>query len=94
MKILGLIPARAGSQRVKNKNIRDLGGKPLITYTIQAALKSKLIDKVVVSTDSDEIAQIARNYGTEVPFMRSSELSNLNSTEIEFHKHALKKLMN
>ena len=92
MTILGIIPARAGSQRVKNKNIRELGGKPLIYHTINAALQSKLLDRVIVSTDCPEIAQIAIDYGAEVPFMRPSELSNSDSTEFEFHEHALNTL--
>lgn len=67
-KIVALIPARGGSKGIKNKNIIDLCGKPLISYTIQAALESKYIDKVIVSTDSQEIADVAIKYGAEVPF--------------------------
>lgn len=74
MSILGLIPARSGSKGVRNKNIRLLGDKPLIAYTIEAALQSR-VDRVVVSTESTEYAQIARQYGAEVPFMRPSELA-------------------
>lgn len=92
MEILGLIAARAGSERVKNKNIRLLNNKPLIAYTIECALKSKLLTKVIVSTDSLEIAKIAKEYGAEVPFMRPLNLSTSNSTELEFHIHALEKL--
>lgn len=88
-KILALIPARAGSKRVKNKNIRLLGDKPLIAYTIIAAKKSKYIEKIIVSTDSAKIAKIAKTYGAEVPFLRPKEISNENSTEYEFHYHAL-----
>ncbi len=88
-KVLALIPARSGSKRVKNKNIRSLGGKPLIVYTIEAALKAKLVDRVIVSTDSEKIAAIARKYGAEVPFLRPRGLAGSGSTELEFHQHAL-----
>ena len=90
--IIALIPARAGSQRVKGKNIRELGGKPLIAYTIEAALAVKNIDRVIVSTDSDEIANIALKYGAEVPFMRPEELSTADATEYAFHYHAVRTL--
>lgn len=89
MEILGLIPARAGSKRIKNKNIKLLGGKPLIAYTIEAALKSKLLNKVIVSTDSKKIATISKKCGAEVPFLRPKKISTANSTEFEFHLHAL-----
>jgi len=92
MEILGLVPARAGSERVKNKNIRLLGNQPLIAYTISCALKSKLLTKVVVSTDSVEIAEIAKDFGAEVPFLRPAEISTSYSTELEFHHHALSAL--
>lgn len=88
-KILALIPARGGSQRVKNKNSRLLGGKPLIAYTIEAARKSRLVSRVIVSTDSHEIAAIARDVGAEVPFLRPAEIAGSHSTELEFHEHAL-----
>jgi CMP-N,N'-diacetyllegionaminic acid synthase len=89
---LALIPARGGSKRVKDKNIHPIGGKPLIVYTIEAAiaLKNKgLIDEVIVSTDSEKIAEISKNSGANVPFLRPAEISNENSTEFEFHLHAL-----
>lgn len=89
MKILAFIPARGGSKRVLNKNIRKLGSKPLIAYTIEAAKKSKYISRIVVSTDSAEIATISRGCGAEIPFMRPSELAQSNSTEMEFFNHAL-----
>lgn len=88
-KVLALIPARAGSQRVKSKNIKPLAGKPLIAYTIEAAKKSRYVTRVIVSTDSSEIAAIAKNFGAEVPFMRPEELAASHSTELEFHEHAL-----
>lgn len=89
VKVLALIPARSGSKRVKNKNIKDLGGKPLIAYTIQAARKARLIDRIIVSTDSPKIAKVAKNYSVEVPFLRPVEISGENSTEMEYHLHAL-----
>lgn len=88
-KIIALIPARSGSKRVKNKNIRLLGGKPLIVHTIEAAARVKRIDRVIVSTDSEEIAHIAKQSGAEVPFLRPKEISTADSTEYQFHMHAL-----
>lgn len=88
--ILALIPARGGSKRVKNKNIRLLEGKPLIAYTIEAAKQSKCINRIIVSTDSKRIAKVAREYGAEAPFLRPSEIATPESTEFEFHLHALK----
>lgn len=73
---IAVIPARGGSKRVPGKNIRPIAGKPLIAYTIVAALESRLFHRVVVSTDSEEIAGVARNHGAEVPFLRSSEISD------------------
>ena len=73
---LAVIPARGGSKRVPGKNIRELLGKPLIAYTIEAALRSGLFDRVVVSTDSEQIAAIAVQRGAEVPFLRDAKLSD------------------
>jgi N-acylneuraminate cytidylyltransferase len=70
MKILAVIPARGGSKRIPNKNIIDFMGKPMLAWTIESALNSKLFDRVILSTDSDEIANVGRNYGIEVPFLR------------------------
>lgn len=75
-KNLCIIPARGGSKRIPRKNIKDFFGKPLIAYSIEVALKSELFDKVVVSTDDEEIAKIAKEYGAEVPFIRPVELSD------------------
>ncbi len=72
---LAVIPARGGSKRVPKKNIRALAGTPLIAYTIAAALESRVFASVVVSTDSDETAEIARSYGATVPFMRAASLA-------------------
>ena len=73
---IAIIPARGGSKRIPRKNIKDFFGKPLIAYSIQAALESNLFDKVVVTTDDEEIASIAKQYGAEVPFIRPRELSD------------------
>lgn len=73
---LAIIPARGGSKRIPGKNFKPFHGKPLICYSIDVALKSGLFDKVMVSTDSDEIKQIALEYGAEAPFMRPEHLSN------------------
>lgn len=74
-----LIPARSGSKRIKNKNIVKIANTPLIGHVIKIALNSKLFSKVVVSTDSKKIANIANNYGATVPFLRSKKLSNSNT---------------
>jgi len=89
MKILGFIPARGGSKRIPKKNIELLNGNPLIAYTIEAAKKSKCINRIVVSTDSEEIALVAKQYGAEVPFLRPKDISKAHSTEMEFFEHAL-----
>ena len=71
-----IIPARKNSKRIKNKNLLNFGGKPLIAHSITEALKSKIFSRVVVTTDSKQIAKIAIKYGAEVPFIRSKKLSN------------------
>lgn len=76
MKNIAIIPARSGSKGLKNKNIKDLCGKPLMAYTIEAALESNAFDTVMVSTDSEKYAEIARQYGAEVPFLRSDVTSS------------------
>lgn len=73
---LAVIPARGGSRRVPGKNIRDLFGRPIIAYTIEAARKSGLFDQVIVSTDSREIAAVAQSYGARVPFLRDANLAD------------------
>ena len=90
--VVALIPARSGSKRVPGKNIRPLGRHPLIAYTIASALESEVFSRVVVSTDSERTAEIARYYGADVPFMRPSEYSQDASPDIEFVAHALKTL--
>lgn len=86
---VALIPARGGSERVPGKNVRPLAGHPLIAYTIAAALGSGVFDAVVVSTDSEEIAEVARRYGAEVPGLRPAELATSTSPDIEWVVHAL-----
>ncbi len=74
-KIIAIIPARGGSKSIPLKNIYPILGKPLIAYTIEAAKKSKLIDRIIVSTDHKKIAAVSRKFGAEAPFMRPAELS-------------------
>ena len=89
MKIIAVIPARSGSKGVPDKNIKMLVEKPLIAYSISAAIKSKLIDRVIVSTDSEKYASISKDYGAEVPFIRPNEYSGDKSTDYDFVKHLL-----
>jgi N-acylneuraminate cytidylyltransferase len=89
MKILALIPARGGSKGIKKKNIIRLKGKPLIAYTIECSLKSRFINRVIVSTDSIEIAEIAKKYGAEVPFIRPKKFAQDTSPDIDAFYHAL-----
>lgn len=88
-KVIAIIPARSGSKGVIGKNIKNLKGKPLISYTIEEAKKSKLIDKLVVSTDSKEIADISLSLGAAVPFIRPSELSTDSSLTFDVIKHTI-----
>jgi len=88
MKILGIIPARGGSKGVLGKNIKLLGGEPLITHTIKAALKSNLT-KVIVSTDDDDIEKVAMEAGAEVPFKRPADLASDTAKSIDVAKQAL-----
>jgi len=83
MKKIAIIPARGGSKRIPRKNIKLFLGKPIIYYSIQAAIESKLFDEVMVSTDDEEIAEIAKKYGAKVPFFRSEENANDDATTIE-----------
>jgi len=89
---IAVIPARGGSKRIPRKNIKDFCGKPLIAYSIEAALDSELFDRVIVSTDDQEIAEVARQYGAEVPFMRPSELSGDFTATTPVIAHAIKEL--
>lgn len=73
---IAIIPARGGSKRIPKKNIKDFLGKPIIAYSIESALKAEIFDEVMVSTDSEEIAEVARMYGANVPFMRNPDLAD------------------
>lgn len=88
-RFLAIIPARGGSKGIKNKNIVNLKGKPLISYTIEEAKKSGIFDKIIVSTDSPEIAEISKKYGAEVPFLRPENLSTDTASTIDVILHAL-----
>lgn len=88
-KVVALIPARAGSKGVPNKNIRLLGAHPLLAWSIAACLKTKVIDRVIVSTDSEDYATLARSLGAEAPFLRPAEISGDRSTDYDFVLHAL-----
>ena len=92
MKVLGLIPARGKSKGIPRKNIKNLCGKPLIAWTIEESLKSKKLDNVVVSTDDEEIADIAQKYGADVPFMRPAELAGDSTSGIDTVLHAIDEL--
>lgn len=94
MKSLAIIPARAGSKRLPNKNFLDLAGKPLIVWTIEAAIQSGCFDTVLVSTDSKELQEIAIKYGAEVPFLRPPELAGDTASSMDVIKHALQWLEN
>jgi N-acylneuraminate cytidylyltransferase len=83
-KSVAFIPARSGSKRVPNKNIKLLGGHPMLAYTVRAAIDSGAFDAVICATDSELYADVARHYGAEVPFLRSSEISGDKSPDIEW----------
>jgi len=87
--IVGLIPARAGSKRVKAKNVKPLAGHPVIAYTIAAARDSGVFGDVIVSTDSEQFADIARHYGASVPFLRPEEYAGDRSPDIEWIEYTL-----
>jgi len=89
---VALIPARAGSKRVPDKNIRPLAGHPVIAYSVTAAVQSRVFAAVVVSTDSERYAEVARHYGAEAPFLRPVELAGDTSPDIEWVEYTLKRL--
>ncbi len=91
-KVLAITLARGGSKEVKNKNIRKINGKPLIWFTIKEALKSKLIDQYIVSTDNQAIKKISQKYGAEVPFLRPKKFSTDKASSVEALQHAVKYL--
>lgn len=90
MPVLAMITARGGSKRIPGKNTKDFCGKPIIAYSIEIAFQSGLFDEVMVSTDSEEIAGIARAYGASVPFMRSAETSGDMAPTVEVCREVLK----
>lgn len=90
--MLAIIPARGGSKGLPDKNIKVLGGKPLIQWKIDAALNAESIERVILSTDSKKIANICRNTGIEIPFMRPSYLSQDNSSSIDVYNYTINKL--
>lgn len=90
--VIAIIPARGGSKGIPRKNIVDLCGKPLIAYTIQAALKTELITRVIVSSDDEEIAEISRQYGAEVPFLRPKKISGDNASLGDAFAYTLEQL--
>lgn len=89
MEVLAIIPARGGSKGVPRKNIKPLADKPLVAWVIEAAKATPLVNRVVVSTEDEEIASVARKYGAEVPFMRPPEFAKDLSTTLEVLEHAL-----
>ena len=91
-KILGIIPARGGSKGIPGKNIRKLAGHPLLEYTVNAAKASKIIDRLILSTDSEEIADVGRILGIEVPFIRPGELAKDDTPMVPVLEHAVASL--
>ena len=89
MKILSVIPARGGSKGIKYKNLQEISGKPLIAFTIEASMSSKLVTRTVVSTDDPKIADLAKQYGADVPFMRPSAYATDTAKSIDVALHAI-----
>ena len=87
LSVVGIIPARGGSKGIPRKNLHDVAGKPLIAYTIEAAKKSRLLTRVIVSTDDEEIAGVAKYYGAEIPVLRPKELAHDSSPTIRAIRH-------
>jgi CMP-N,N'-diacetyllegionaminic acid synthase len=88
-RVVGIIPARGGSKGVPKKNIKEIGGFPMIAYSVIAGQLVENMERCIVSTDSQEIADIAKNYGADIPFLRPSEFATDSSNDIEFIKHAI-----
>lgn len=86
---IAIIPARGGSKRIPRKNIKDFYGKPMIAYSIEAAIQSGCFDRVIVSTDDREIAEVAKQYGAEVPFTRPTEIADDHATTMDVMHHAI-----
>ena len=91
-KLICIIPARSGSKRISSKNIKNFHGKPLIYYAIKKALRSKIFNKIIVSTDSTKIAKISIEFGAEVPYLRPKNISKDNSSTLDVLKHSINKL--
>jgi len=89
MAVVGLVTARGGSKEIPRKNLAPVGGKPLLAWTIEAGLGSRQLERVIVSTDDEEIARVARGCGAEVPFMRPQELARDDSPHIDVVRHAI-----
>ncbi len=89
MEVLAVIPARSGSKSVIDKNIRDVAGKPMLAWSIEHAQKSLRVTRVIVSTDSEKYAEIAKEYGAEVPFLRPAEYATDTALDLDVFKHAL-----
>lgn len=89
MQILAIIPARAGSKSVPNKNIRNIGGKPMLAHSIDHAKESKTVNRIIVSTDSEQYARIAKEYGAEVPFLRPAKYATDTALDYDVFYHAL-----
>ena len=92
IKTIAVIPARGGSKRIPRKNIKSFHGKPLIAYSIEVARECGLFDRVIVSTDDEEIAKVARDFGAEVPFLRENELADDHTSATEAVEHTYRKL--
>ncbi len=91
-KVLAIIPARGGSKGIHRKNIREVGGKPLIAWTIEEAKKSKYIDRLILSSEDEEIIRVAKAWGCEVPFVRPMEFAQDDTPGIEPLLHAIETL--
>ncbi len=91
-KVLAIIPARAGSKRLPKKNILNFSGQPLISWTIEAAIKSEVIDRIIVSTEDEKIADISIKYGAEIPFLRPKNLAGDRTSSIDVVLHTLNRL--
>ena len=89
---IALIPARSGSERVPDKNVRPLAGHPLLAYAIASARQAGIFDRIVCSTDSGKIAEVAQRYGADIPFLRPAKLATSTSPDIEWIEHALAEL--
>lgn len=92
VEVLAIIPARGGSKGIPRKNIRKLAGRPLLAYTAEAALQSRLLNKIILSTEDDEIAQIGKDLGLEVPFMRPMKLAQDDTPSLLVFQHVLREL--